>query len=117
MCWGIPVTDSTGNTGTFYFMGSDRVEVYLPASVPGGLTLGTLSLTGFSLGNEHESCSGVVTGDQPGTFSFNWTVTDVNSVVHTGSVSATWIDKQEAGGRGCYWHAPKLLTFATTVQP
>src|SRR6516164_7755621 len=42
MCWGIPVEDGVGNKGEFFFMGSGRIEVYLPAVIPGGLTLGTL---------------------------------------------------------------------------
>ena len=116
MCWGIPISDGSGNTGTFYFMGSGRVEVYLP-TIDSEALLGTLSLTRFTPTGEREACNGTVTGNTPGTFTFDWTATDSSGVTHTGSVSATWIDKQMAGGRGCYWHAPKLLTFSTTVQP
>jgi len=115
MCWGIPIEDGTGNTGTFYFMGSGRVEVYLPAIFP-GLTLGTLTLTSFNPTGEVEACNGTVTGSTPGTFTFDWSVVDVNGTTHIGSASSTWIDKQVAGGRGCQWHDPKLLTFSTTVN-
>src|SRR6516162_7648830 len=47
MCWGIPVDDGVGNVGQFFFM-PGRVEVYLPPTIPGGLTLGTITLTSFT---------------------------------------------------------------------
>jgi len=30
--------------------------------------------------------------------------------------SGTWEDHVICGGRGCIWHAPKLLTFTTTAN-
>ena len=116
MCWGIQVEDGNGNTGAFYFMGNGRVEVWLPGTIPGGLTLGTLTLTSFTPTEQFEACNGTVTGSTPGTFTFDWSVVDVNGTTHTGTVTSTWIDKQVAGGNGCKWHHPKLLTFSTTVN-
>ena len=53
---------------------------------------------------------------QPGTYAFNWTLTDTNNVVHTGTVSGTWQDIRICGGRGCLWHAPQLLSNKITIN-
>lgn len=53
---------------------------------------------------------------QPGTYAFNWTLTDAAGTVHTGRASGTWQDVQICGGRGCYWHAPELLSNSITIN-
>jgi hypothetical protein len=52
----------------------------------------------------------------PGQFTFNFTVPDRNGLMHTGTVTGTWMNYQVCGGRGCYWWAPKLLSNSITVN-
>jgi len=55
-------------------------------------------------------------GNNPGTFEFNWRDEDANGVLHSGTASGTWQDQVICDGRRCAWRAPKLLTFSTTVN-
>lgn len=46
----------------------------------------------------------------PGNVVFNYQITDANGSVFHGTFTAPWFDKRIAGGRGCVWYAPNLLT-------
>jgi hypothetical protein len=116
-CWGINFFDHENvMAGTYYFR--DDVANYFNLYTVNGdaaqptqyLISHITQLTGFT---EPNTSTTPVT---PGTFSFTWTVTDADSVVHTGSVSGTWINKQICGGRGCQYWAPQLVSNSITMN-
>ena len=55
-------------------------------------------------------------GNNPGTFEFNWRDVDANGVLHTGTASGTWQDQVNLRRKGMCVAPPKLLTFSTTVN-
>jgi hypothetical protein len=101
-CRGIRLERDGDVVGSFFFY-SSRVQVSLP-SITFPLSDNFITkLDSFSVGN-------------PGTFQFEWQEEDANGVLHTGTASGTWEDYVICGGRGCQYHAPKLLTFTTTIN-
>jgi len=106
-CRGIKLADSTGSIdGSFFLFSNETVQVALsnipyPPDTFDSYVTKVDSFTTPSGGN-------------PGTISFDWQVEDANGVFHTGTASGTWVDYVICGGRGCQYHAPKLLTFTTT---
>jgi hypothetical protein len=110
-CRGVSFYDANNAlAGTYYFRVVNWFDLYTVngdvARPPVQGTNFPIEVTGFTL----PSATG------PGTFAFNWTLTDANKVVHTGSVSGTWVNFQICGGRGCYWWAPKLVTNSITIN-
>lgn len=102
-CRGIGTIASDGVE--YFFWGQPRIEIFTSNYSIGPYT-STLTLTGFT-----QPSNG-----QPGTYSFNWSGTDGNGVAHAGFASGTWVDQLICGGRGCQWHAPKLLSTSFTVS-
>jgi hypothetical protein len=105
-CRGIKLANSSESVvGSFFLFSNEHVEVALPA-IPYPPDLNdshVTNLDSFTVGN-------------PGTFQFEWQVEDANGTYHTGTASGTWEDFVICGGRGCQYHAPKLLTFTTTAN-
>jgi hypothetical protein len=105
-CRGIKLANSSGTVvGSFFLFSNEHVEValttipYPPDTYDSHVT----AVDSFTVGN-------------PGTFQFEWQEEDANGVFHTGTASGTWEDYVICGGRGCQYHAPKLLTFTTTAN-
>lgn len=107
-CRGIKVGSSGNVVGSFYLFSLDTVQVALPniPYPPDTFDSYVTKLDSFTNPN----------GSSPGTFRFDWQEEDANGVFHTGTASGTWVDYVICGGRGCAWHAPKLLTFSTTAD-
>jgi hypothetical protein len=114
-CRGIRLATWTTSTlsvvGTFFlFNTGSRVEVVLPPNIspdPGDYFNSTVTqLDSFTEPSR----------DQPGTFEFEWQQDNADESHVTGTASGTWEDYVICGGRGCQYHAPKLLTFTTTVN-
>jgi hypothetical protein len=109
-CRGIRFYDANNVlAGSYYFMNFFRFLLYtvngdVAAPLPGW---------GQNTGVTHFTQPGT---NSPGTFAFNWTITDANNVVHTGSVSGTWKNFLICGGRGCRWWAPELVTNSITIN-
>ena len=59
--------------------------------------------------------TGCPSGTTPGTLTFNWSGTGTDGLVHSGSVSATWINEQICGGERCWYH-PILDTAPLTIN-
>jgi hypothetical protein len=111
-CRGIKLTsDGTTVVGSFFLFSNSLVEVTLtPLNIspdPGDYF--NSYVTKLDLFTE-PSANG------PGTFQFEWQEDDANEIHHTGTASGTWEDYVICGGRGCQWHAPKLLTLTTTAN-
>lgn len=106
-CRGIKLDNPSGTLiGSFFWFTNGIVEVNLPV-IPGqDVYDSSLTLDSFT----EPSANG------PGTFRFSWRVEDGNGVYHSGTASGSWVDYVICGGRGCYWHAPKLLSFSTTAN-
>jgi hypothetical protein len=79
-----------------------------------GQSLGTVTETQFTLPSPIRPEAGVTT--IPGQFAFKFTMTDAKGVLHSGTVSGTWVNYQVCGGRGCYWWIPKLLSNSITIN-
>jgi len=108
-CRGIKLANSEGTVlGNFYWFSNENVEVFVP-----GLTHEPDNFESYI--TKVVSFTEPRTGD-PGTFQFEWQQLDANNVLHRGTASGTWEDRVICGGRGCQWHAPKLLTFSTTAD-
>jgi hypothetical protein len=108
-CRGVRFYDANNvMAGYYYFMNFSRFLLYtvngdVAAPLPGwGQNTGVTNITEPGT-------------NSPGTFAFNWTQTDANNVVHTGSVSGTWKNFLLCGGRGCRWWAPELVTNSITL--
>jgi hypothetical protein len=99
-CRGIKLADSTGTVVGSFFFGLGKVTVTLPG-IPYPPTNNNITNLNYFTAN---------------TFSFDWEEEDANGVLHTGTASGTWEDFVICGGRGCQYHAPKLLTFSTTAN-
>lgn len=111
---------NSGDIELFFNGGSGSLQV---SSKSGGwLAYGKLTETSFTQSNPY-SCpvkmpgyiTGCPAGTIPGTFSFTWSATDANKVVHTGSVSGTWENIQYCGGERCWYH-PTLETAPLTLN-
>jgi len=116
-CRGITYDNANGTVALeYYFQGGiPRNWFDLYQSSPLTYGQGTVTqVTTFTLPSPLRPEPGVTT--VPGQFAFNWTMTDENGVVHTGTVSGTWFNQQVCGGRGCYWWAPKLLSNSITIS-
>lgn len=101
-CRGIKLEDSTETViGDFFLFNPNEIEIGLP---------------GFTANPYLSKTTSSPAGPLPSTFQFTWQATDTNGVTHTGTATVTWQDHRICGGRGCYWHAPKLLSFQTTVD-
>lgn len=111
-CRGIQMADSTGKiVGSFFFTAAyETVEVSLPGVPWPPNTYESYMTAPIPVSFTTPS------GNNPSTFEFNWQDVDANGVLHTGTASGTWRDQVICGGSGCAWHAPKLLTFSTTVN-
>jgi hypothetical protein len=108
-CRGIKLADSTGNiVGSFFLFSNEAVQVALP-NIPYPPDIFDSYVTKVDFFTTPSD-------GNPGTISFDWQVEDANGVFHTGTASGTWVDYVICGGRGCQWHAPKLLTFTTTAD-
>jgi hypothetical protein len=113
-CRGINFYDANNVfAGTYYFKVVSWFLLYTvnplngDVARPAGPASGfPIAVTGFTMPS----------GNIPGTFAFTWTWTDANNVVHTGSVSGTWVNIQICGGRGCQYWAPKLVTNSITIN-
>jgi hypothetical protein len=74
---------------------------YAPASVP-------ITETGFTLPSDF-----TLNPVAPGTIAFTFSAPDANGVIHTGSVSAEWVNVLVRGNRG--WYHPQLVAGSTTL--
>jgi hypothetical protein len=113
-CRGINFYDANNAfAGTYYFRVVNWFLLYTVNPVNGDVAGPAVQASGFPI-----AVTGFTlpSGNIPGTFAFNWTWTDANKVVHTGSVSGTWENFQICGGRGCQYWAPKLVTNAITIN-
>lgn len=112
-CRGIPFPDAPASTvqgvpTSFYFSTSyDYLDVNIPEVAP---------WPSSNNANMNITLFGVPNGNDPGQLQFTDTFTDGNDVNHNATVKATWVDHIICGGRGCYWHAPELLTSEVTIQ-
>jgi hypothetical protein len=113
-CRGITYKNADGTTALEYFFSGypNWFELWQPTFF--GQAQQSVTLVDFTLPNPVRPQPGVVT--TPGTFAFNWALTDANGASHTGSVSGTWVNHQQCGGRGCYWWQPELLSNSITIQ-
>lgn len=103
-CRGIRLADSSGKVvGSFFLFRVSEIGISLPGIVYDPYDSYVTKLDSFTEPN----------GNTPGTFQFEW---QADNGAHTGTASGTWVDFVICGGRGCQWHAPKLLTFQTTVN-
>jgi hypothetical protein len=109
-CRGMTWKDTSGNVLAEYFIYGGYNEAAVYATVPpvsfNDFRNSTLQITSFS-----QPANG-----NHGAYSFDWTTVDPSGVSHSGSASGTWEDHVICGGRGCYWHAPKLLTQILTIN-
>ncbi len=112
-CRGIPLPGERASTvqgvpTSYYFSTSyDYLDVNIPNVAPWpSSNNANLNITLF----------GVPNGTDPGQLQFTDSFTDANGVTHSVTVNATWIDHVICGGRGCYWHAPELLTNSITIN-
>jgi len=109
-CRGMTWKDASGNVLAEYFIYGGYNEAAVYATAPpvsfNDFRNSTLQITSFS-----QPANG-----NPGTYSFDWTTVDPNGVSHSGSASGTWVDFVICGGRGCYWHAPKLVSNSITIN-
>jgi hypothetical protein len=101
--------------GTYYFQYTTRnwFDLYtVNGDVARPPVLGRdfiVEVTGFTQPN---TSTGPVT---PGTFAFNWTLTDAHNVAHIGSVSGLWVNVHVCGGKSCWYH-PELLSNSITFN-
>jgi hypothetical protein len=107
-CRGIKLASSGNVVGSFFLFSSGAVQIALPNIPYPPDTFDSYVTKLDSFTDPH--------GSSPGTFQFDWQEEDANGVFHTGRASGTWVDYVICGGRGCAWHAPKLLTFTTTAN-
>jgi len=107
-CRGMNWKDSSGNVLAEYFIYGYNVavEATVPPVAFNDFRQSTVQLTTFT-----QPANG-----NPGTYGFDWTTVDPSGVSHSGSASGTWVDFVICGGRGCYWHAPKLLSNSITIN-
>jgi len=107
-CRGMNWKDMSGSVLAEYFIYGYNVAV--EASMPlvpfNDFRQSTVQLTNFT-----QPANG-----NPGTYAFNWTTVDSSGGTHLGRASGTWQDTVVCGGRGCYWHAPKLITQSLTIN-
>lgn len=107
-CRGIALYDSSGNNvGSYYFSTYyGYLRVNLPGIAPWPSSNDTITkIDAFS-----------IPMSQPGDLHFEAVFTDAHGVTHSATVSATWKDFVMCGGRGCYWHAPELLSNSLTIN-
>jgi hypothetical protein len=97
---------NNGLAGTYYFQYTTRNWFDLPPVLGSDYIV---EVTGFT--QPYTSTSPVT----PGTFAFNWTLTDAHNVVHTGLVSGLWINVHVCGGKSCWYH-PELLSNSITIN-
>ena len=112
-CRGIPLADAPASnitgvpTSYFFSVSYDYLDTNIPQLAP---------WPSSNNANMNVTLFGVPNGTDPGQLQFTDTFTDGNGVNHNATVKATWVDQTICGGRGCYWHAPKLLTNSITIN-
>ena len=103
-CNGIPLLENGGNVGSVQIENAGGwIQVHAPGIVEPQQYLESKlvpDMSQFSLPN----------AAGPGKVVFKFQITDANSNVFHGTVTAPWNDDLICGGRGCQWYAPRLLT-------
>ena len=111
-CWGVNFFDSYGIKGGTYYFRDDVANRFGLFTADGDVA----EPTQYQISQITQVTKFTIPSLVPGEFSFTWTLTDANGVVHTGSVSGTWINHQICGGRGCQYWAPQLVSDSITIN-
>lgn len=107
-CRGIKLSLGGNVVGSFYHFSNGVVQIAVP-NIPYPSDIYDSYVTRIDKFTEPA-------GGNPGTFQFDYQIEDANGVLHNGIAAITWEDYVICGGNGCRWHAPKLLTFTTSIN-